>query len=65
LYKGISVLAIMASAMPVGMNVVVYPESAGLDSTEGAKTCFISYILAVVLMPLMFMLMEVVVNTFI
>lgn len=65
LFKGIAVLAIMASAMPVGMNVVVYPESAGLDSTEGARTCFISYILAVALMPLMFMLMEVVVNTFV
>lgn len=65
LFKGVAVLAIIASAMPIGMNVVVYPESAGLDSTEGAKTCFISYVLAVAFMPLMFMLMETVTNGFI
>jgi predicted permease len=65
LFKGIAVLSIIASAMPIGMNVVVYPESAGLDSTEGAKTCFISYVLAVALMPVIFMLMETVVNSFV
>ncbi|MBE5749825.1 MAG: hypothetical protein E7346_03035 [Clostridiales bacterium] len=65
LFKGVAVLSIIASAMPIGMNVVVYPESAGLDSTEGAKTCFISYVLAVAFMPLVFMLMETITNGFV
>lgn len=51
-------LSVIVSALPVGMNTVVYPESVGQDSTEGAKTCFMSYILALGTMPLVFMLME-------
>ncbi len=57
-------LSIIAAAMPVGMNVVVYPESQGTDSTEGAKTCFMSYILALGALPLVYMLMELVVINF-
>ena len=53
-------LSIIVSAMPVGMNTVVFPESSGQDSTEGAKACFISYVLALVSMPVVFMLMDVV-----
>ncbi len=41
-------------SIPVGMNVVVYPESAGIDSTEGAKMCFISYVLALATLPFVF-----------
>ena len=63
-FKGIATLCILASAMPVGMNVVVYPESAGLDSTEGARTCFISYILALGALPLTIMLMQNLIATF-
>ncbi len=58
-------LSIIAAAMPVGMNVVVYPESQGMDSTEGASTCFMSYILALGALPLVYMLMELVVVNFI
>ncbi len=57
-------LSIIVSAMPVGMNVVVYPESKGIDSTEGAKTCFLSYILALGLLPLAFMFMEMLLSSF-
>ncbi len=59
-FKLIFRLAIIVSAMPVGMNTVVFPESVGHDSTEGAKTCFMSYILALGAMPLVFTLMETV-----
>jgi predicted permease len=48
---------IISSAMPVGMNVVVYPESVGLDSTEGAKSCFVSYILSLITLPLICMIL--------
>lgn len=49
-------LIVVSVAMPVGMNVVVYPESVGKDGTEGAKLCFISYILALLTIPLIFTL---------
>ena len=58
-------LSIIAAAMPVGMNVVIYPESQGIDSTEGASTCFMSYVLALGALPLVYMLMELVVVNFI
>ena len=58
-------LSIIVSAMPVGMNVVVYPEYAGQDSTEGAKCCFISYVMALGALPLVFFLMETIAPLFI
>lgn len=62
-FKTIFRLCVIISAMPVGMNVVVYPESCGMNSTEGAKMCFLSYIMALVTMPLIFMLIEAIVVT--
>ena len=52
------VIAVASVALPVGMNVVVYPESAGIDGTEGAKTCFISYVLALATLPLVFEILQ-------
>ena len=52
------VIAVASVSLPVGMNVVVYPESAGLDGTEGAKTCFISYVLALATLPLVFEILQ-------
>ncbi len=52
------VIAVASVALPVGMNVVVYPESAGLDGTEGAKTCFVSYVLALATLPLVFEILQ-------
>lgn len=64
-FMRVAFFVIVSSAMPVGMNVVVYPESAGLDSSEGAKTCFISYILALICLPIIFsILMKVLTVTF-
>jgi len=48
------IIATACVSIPVGMNVVVYPESAGLDSTEGGKMCFISYVLALATLPVVF-----------
>ena len=56
----IFMLTVVSVAMPVGMNVVVYPESCGKDGTEGAKTCFISYILALAVLPVVFTLISVI-----
>ena len=57
-------LSVIVSALPVGMNTVVFPESAGQDSTEGAKICFLSYILALGTMPLVFVVMQAVARGF-
>ena len=53
-FARIAFIAIIAVSMPVGMNTVVYPESAGMDSTEGAKTCFLSYVLALITLPVIY-----------
>ena len=55
-FMRVAFLTVIVVSMPVGMNTVVYPESCGMDSTEGAKSCFISYILALVALPLIFSL---------
>ena len=53
--RGELFIIIMASiSIPVGMNVVVYPESAGLDGTNGAKMCFISYVVVLATLPAVF-----------
>ena len=52
------VCVIVFLALPSGMNVVVFPESVGRDSLEGAKTCFISYVLALLTVPLIFFTMK-------
>ena len=58
--RGELFIIIMASiSIPVGMNVVVYPESAGLDGTNGAKMCFISYVLAVATLPVVFAIIKI------
>jgi len=51
-------LPVLTLAMPIGSNVVVYPESCGVDTRDNAKTVFLSYILAMVLLPLSFSLIS-------
>ncbi len=40
--------------MPVGLNLVVFPESLGQDSSENARLCFVSNLLAVLVLPVTF-----------
>lgn len=44
------------SCLPLGLNLVVYPESNGFEKEAGdnAKLCFISYVLALVVLPCLF-----------
>ncbi len=53
------IICMACISIPVGMNVVVYPESAGLDGTSGAKMCFVSYVLAVATLPLVFEIIKI------
>ena len=61
-FMQIAFISIISVSMPVGMNVVVYPESVGIDSTEGAKTCFISYVLALITLPIIYTVLLNVLN---
>jgi len=51
-------LPLMVYAMPLGLNLVVYPESQGMDASDNARMCCVSYIMAVAVLPLVFGLLE-------
>jgi len=44
-------------AMPLGVNSVVFPEAYGGDAVSGAKVCFMSAIIAVATIPVVFSLL--------
>ena len=58
LEKAVVVAIFCCVSLPCGMNVVVYPESVGHDSTVGARVCFISYLMAIITVPIVFMVLE-------
>lgn len=45
-------------ALPLGMNVVVFPASFGHDTRDNAKICFVSFLLALLTMPFVFSLLS-------
>lgn len=47
-------LPVLTFAMPIGANVVVFPESCGIDTSNNAKMVFLSYVLAVGILPVAF-----------
>ena len=47
-------IPVILTAMPVGMNTVMFPESAGVDSSENARICFASYLMGLLTIPLAF-----------
>ncbi len=47
-------LALLVVALPAGMNVIVFPESQGQDATENSTLVFISTILSLIAVPLIF-----------
>lgn len=48
------VLPVIISAMPVGMNVVIFAEAYGKDSKYSARICFVSYVFSLVTIPIVF-----------
>lgn len=54
LSKEIFVFTVCLTALPAGMNVVVFPEAIGMSGKEGAQACFISYLMVIVTLPLVF-----------
>ncbi len=52
----IIMLTLCATAMPLGLNTVVFPAAYGGDTTPGASMALISHILSIVTIPIMFTL---------
>ena len=46
------IIPLFVASMPIGLNAVIFVEAAGRDSTENARTCLISYILALITVPI-------------
>ena len=46
-------MPLLIAGIPLGLNLVVYPESQGFEkqSSDNAKLCFVSYILALAVLP--------------
>ena len=57
--KEIFIAGVSLLCLPSGMNVVVFPESVGKNSIEGAKGCFVSYIIALLTIPTIFHFIEI------
>ena len=51
-------LPIMTLCMPLGLNLVVFPESMGIDASQNAKMCFVCNLLTIVVLPFIFALLS-------
>ena len=47
-------LTLCATAMPLGLNTVVFPAAYGGDTTPGASMALISHVLSIITIPVMF-----------
>ena len=52
----IIMLTLCATAMPLGLNTVVFPAAYGGDTTPGASMALISHIMSIITIPIMFSL---------
>ena len=53
-------MPLLVAGIPLGLNLVVYPESQGFEkqASENAKLCFVSYLLALAVLPVTFSLLS-------
>lgn len=51
---------LLYTSMPLGLNLVVFPESCGYEKEAGdnAQMCFVSYLMALILLPVVFALVS-------
>ncbi|MBE6540974.1 MAG: AEC family transporter [Ruminococcaceae bacterium] len=57
-------LALFASAMPLGLNTIVFPEAYGGNPETGASMALISHTLCVITIPIMFAVMSIFLGDF-
>ena len=58
LRESMLMMPLLMLALPMGLNLVVYPESFGYDATDNARLCFVSFILCLVVLPFTFELIN-------
>ena len=51
-------LPVMILCMPLGLNMVVFPESLGIDASNNAKMCFVCNLLTIAVLPFVFTLLS-------
>lgn len=51
-------LPVMILAMPLGLNLVVFPESMGIDASNNAKMCFVCNLFTILVLPVVFTLLS-------
>ena len=51
-------LPVMILCMPLGLNLVVFPESLGIDASDNAKMCFVCNLLTIAVLPFIFALLS-------
>lgn len=53
-------MPLLVAGIPLGLNLVVYPESQGYEkqASDNAKLCFVSYLLALVVLPFTFAILN-------
>ena len=51
---------IMLLCMPLGLNLVVFPESMGIDASGNAKMCFVCNLLTILVLPPVFALLSLI-----
>ena len=54
--SSVIMLTLCATAMPLGLNTVVFPAAYGGDTTPGASMALISHLMSIITIPVMFML---------
>lgn len=55
--KNITFISVISTAMPMGLNAIIFPEAVGQDSSEGAGMVVISTILCIITVPIITMLL--------
>ena len=53
-------LALVSVSLPAGMNIVVYPESLGLDASDNARICFVSVLMSLATLPPVYSIIQTV-----
>ena len=51
-------ISLVFLSMPLGLNLVVFPESYGIDAQDNANMCFVSYLMALLVLPVTFGLIQ-------
>lgn len=55
---GIITMPLMYVCLPVGLNCIAYPQSFGQDASDNARLCFLSFLVSIVTIPVIFSILR-------